>query len=63
MHDVVDTKKKHTQNRSRLYDERYHNIKTCQSRQYKLYIIFFISSCIIVYFYPIIIIGTKYDCE
>jgi hypothetical protein len=62
MHDIAYTRKRHTQNRNRLYGERYHDIKTCQSGQHKQ-AIFFISSCIIVYFFPIIIIGTKYVCE
>jgi len=62
MHDIADTRKKHAQNRSRLYGERYHNIKYFKVDNIS-YIFFFISSCIIVYFYPIIIIWAKYDCE
>ena len=50
MHDIAYTRKRHTQNRNRLYGERYHDIKTCQSGQHKQ-AIFFISSCIIVYFF------------
>lgn len=62
MHDIADTRKKHSQNRSRLYGERYHNIKYFKVDNIS-YIFFHFFICIIVYFYPIIIIRAKNDCE
>jgi len=48
MHDIAYTRKRHTQNRNRLYGERYHDIKTCQSGQHKqaIFFYFFMYYCI-----------------
>jgi hypothetical protein len=48
MHDIAYTRKRHIQNRTRLYGERYHDIKTCQSGQHKqaIFFYFFMYYCI-----------------